>query len=125
MSRVGKSPITIKPGIEVSVNDNIVTVKGPKGELTHELLPTVSVVVEGDTVTVSRFNEEKASKAQHGLTRALINNMVVGVSDGFSKKLEVNGVGFKVNQSGKNIKLSLGFSHDIDYTIPEGVEAQV
>jgi large subunit ribosomal protein L6 len=125
MSRVGKLPVPIKPGVTAEVNDGIITVKGPKGELTQELLPTVQVSIEGDEIVVSRHNDEKASKAQHGLTRALISNMVTGVSDGFSKKLEVNGVGFKVNLNGKNLKLSLGFSHDIDYVIPEGIDVAV
>lgn len=125
MSRVGKSPVKIPSGVTVTIEGNIVRVQGPKGNLERELLPTVNVKVEGEEVIVTRHNDEKASKAQHGLTRALINNMVVGVSEGFSKKLEVNGVGFKVNQSGKTLKLSLGFSHDIDYVVPDDVEAVV
>lgn len=125
MSRVGKSPIIIPAGVEVKVDGRTVTVKGPKGELSRELLEPVSVSVEDSTITITRKNEEKASKAQHGLTRALINNMVVGVSEGFSKKLEVNGVGFKVNLSGKTLKLALGFSHDINYQIPEDIDIAV
>jgi len=125
MSRVGKSPVSIPSGVTVTVTDSKIAVVGPKGQLERELLPTVSVKVEGEEVIVSRHDDQKASKAQHGLTRALINNMVQGVSQGFSKKLEVNGVGFKVNLAGKNLKLSLGFSHDINYTVPEGVELAV
>jgi large subunit ribosomal protein L6 len=125
MSRVGKSPITIPAGVTATITDNMITVVGPKGQLERELLPTVSAKVEENEIIISRFNDEKASKAQHGLTRALVNNMVEGVSQGFSKKLEVNGVGFKVNLAGKNLKLSLGFSHDIDYAIPEGVDIVV
>lgn len=125
MSRVGKSPIPVPAGVTVEVADGIVTVKGPKGELSREILPTVTVKVEGDEVIVERYNDEKASKAQHGLTRALINNMVTGVNEGFSKKLEVNGVGFKVNLNGRTLKLALGFSHDIDYAIPDGVDVNV
>jgi len=125
MSRVGKSPITIPAGVTATIADNVITVVGPKGQLERELLPTVSAKVEENEIVISRFNDEKASKAQHGLTRALVNNMVEGVSQGFTKKLEVNGVGFKVNLAGKNLKLSLGFSHDIDYAIPEGVDIAV
>lgn len=125
MSRVGKLPVPIPSGVTVTVADNKITVAGPKGQLERELLPTVTVKVEGDEVLVSRHDDQKASKAQHGLTRALINNMVLGVTEGFTKKLEVNGVGFKVNLQGNNLKLSLGFSHDIDYAIPEGVEVAV
>ncbi len=125
MSRIGKSPVPIPSGVTVSVADDKVTVVGPKGQLEHAILPTVTVKVEGEEVIVERHNEEKASKAQHGLTRALINNMVEGVNSGFSKKLEVNGVGFKVNVNGKALKMSLGFSHDINYQIPEGIDVSV
>ncbi len=126
MSRIGKLPITIPSGVTITVDptDGII-VKGPKGELRQPLLDRVEITIEENSLTVSRKNEEKMSKAQHGLTRALINNMVVGVTQGFEKKLEVNGVGFRVNGGGQNLEMALGFSHPVKYQAPAGVTLAV
>ncbi len=121
MSRIGNNPITVPESVQLTVDATTVHVKGPKGELGTELLPGITVAYEGNVLTVSRSNEEKHVKAAHGLIRSLIQNTIIGVTDGFSKTLEVNGVGFKANVSGKNLKLNLGFSHDIDFTSPDDV----
>lgn len=125
MSRIGKLPIKIPSGVTITVDNQVIVVKGSKGQLEQPLLDRVEVKVEGDTLTVTRINDEKMSKAQHGLTRALINNMVVGVSKGFEKKLEVNGVGFRVNGGGQSLEMALGFSHPVKYQAPEGVALTV
>lgn len=125
MSRIGKLPVKIPSGVTITVDDSVITVVGPKGTLTELLLDRVAVEIDGDTLTVTRKNEEKPSKAQHGLTRALISNMVTGVTKGFEKKLEVNGVGFRVNGGGNNLDMSLGFSHPVKYSAPEGVTLNV
>ncbi len=121
MSRIGKLPIEIPSGVTITVDSGNVTVKGPKGELTQFITPDVTVKSEDGTVTVSRHDDSKPAKSQHGLMRALINNMVSGVTKGFEKKLEVNGVGFRVNGGGQEIEMSLGFSHPVKYKAPEGV----
>lgn len=125
MSRIGKQPIEVPGGVEVAITDGKVTVKGPKGELFAPLLSDVTVAQEDNNIIVTRKDDEKLAKSQHGLQRTLIANMVHGVTQGFSKVLEVNGVGFKINQSGKNLKLSLGYSHDIDFAAPEGIDIAV
>ena len=125
MSRIGKLPVKIPSGVTITVDDHKIVVKGPKGQLEQSLLDRINVAVEGDTLTVTRLNDEKMSKAQHGLIRALINNMVVGVSQGFEKKLEVNGVGFRVNGGGQNLEMALGYSHPVKYQAPEGVALTV
>lgn len=125
MSRIGKLPVKIPSGVTITVDDSVITVVGPKGTLTEQLLDRVAVEIDGDTLTVTRKNEEKMSKAQHGLTRALINNMVTGVTKGFEKKLEVNGVGFRVNGGGNSLDMALGFSHPVKYTAPEGITLNV
>lgn len=125
MSRIGKQPITLPNGVEVTVADSTVTVKGPKGELTQALLSDVTINQEDSQLIVARKNDEKIAKAQHGLMRSLLNNMVVGVTEGFSKQLEVNGVGFKTNLSGKTLKMALGYSHDVNFTADEGIELSV
>ena len=122
MSRIGKKPIGIPSGVTVEVAGNKVTVKGPKGELSIEHLPEVTVKVEGDQVIVERKDDTKESKARHGLTRQLVSNMVVGVSDGFEKKLEIIGVGYKAQAKGKVCTLNLGHSHPIDFQVPDGIE---
>ena len=121
MSRIGKLPIEIPSGVTITVDSGVVTVKGPKGELTQFITPDVTVKSEDGTVTVARRDDSKPAKSQHGLMRALINNMVTGVTKGFEKKLEVNGVGFRVNGGGQEIEMSLGFSHPVKYRAPEGV----
>ncbi len=125
MSRIGKLPIQIPSGVTITVDDKKVVVKGPKGELSLDLLSRVKVTIEGENLTVTRQDDEKQSKSEHGLTRALINNMVVGVTKGFEKKLEVNGVGFRVSGGGQNLDLALGFSHPVKYIAPEGVSIAV
>jgi large subunit ribosomal protein L6 len=125
MSRIGKQPINVPAGVTVEVTNGAVIVKGPKGELTQQLSDRVTVVVADGVVTVNRKDDEKYSRADHGLYRSLIGNMVQGASEGFTKQLEVNGVGFKVAMNGKGLKMALGFSHDVEYQPPEGVELSV
>jgi len=125
MSRVGKLPIQIPSGVTITVDADFVTVAGPKGTLKQFTMPGVNVAVEGNQVVVTRENDEPKVRAKHGLMRALINNMVAGVSQGFSKKLEINGVGFRVAMQGTDLKLNLGFSHDVIYKIPTGITAAI
>ena len=126
MSRVGKMPVTIPAGVTVDVTDaNYITVKGPLGELKRQLPTVVDIKVEGSEIIVTRANDTKRLKEMHGLTRSLINNMVVGVSQGFEKKLEVNGVGYRVQKQGKKLTLNLGYSHPIEMEDPEGIETAV
>lgn len=125
MSRIGKLPIQIPSGVTITVDSHNVVVEGPKGKLEQFLLPDVTVTVEDGALTVTRKDDSKPAKSQHGLMRALINNMVVGVTKGFEKKLEVNGVGFRVNGGGNSLEMSLGFSHPVKYTAPEGVTLTV
>ena len=115
MSRIGKMPVAIPAGVEVTVADgNLVTVKGPKGTLTQQLQPSMTIKQEGAELLVSRPDDGKESRALHGLTRALLHNMVVGVTDGYKKTLEVNGVGYRVAKEGKNLVMNLGFSHQVN-----------
>lgn len=125
MSRIGKLPIQIPSGVTITVDSGEVTVKGPKGELKQFITPDVNVTVEDGVLTVVRKDDSKTARSQHGLMRALINNMVVGVTSGFEKKLEVNGVGFRVSGGGQNLEMSLGFSHPVKYSAPEGVNLTV
>ena len=113
MSRIGRKPVNIPAGVEVSVNDGVVTVKGPKGTLTQKFHPNMDVKVEGAEVIVTRPNDEKENRSLHGLTRTLIHNMVIGVTEGFKKELEVNGVGYRVQKQGKNLVMNLGYSHQV------------
>ena len=125
MSRIGKLPIEIPSGVTITVDSGVVAVKGPKGELTQFITPDVTVKVEDGSLTVTRNDDSKPAKSQHGLMRALINNMVTGVTKGFEKKLEVNGVGFRVNGGGQEIEMSLGFSHPVKFKAPEGIQLTV
>ncbi len=125
MSRVGKNPVTIPSGVTVEVKGNVVTVTGPKGTLSQTFSDRVTVTVKDDAVVVERKDNEKYFRADHGLYRSLINNLVVGVTDGFEKKLEINGVGFKVAMAGRDLKMALGFSHEVNYKAPESVELSV
>ena len=123
MSRIGRMPIAIPAGVTVTIaENNKVTVKGPKGTLERVLPSEMEIKVEGSEVIVSRPNDLKKMKSLHGLTRTLINNMVVGVTQGYEKKLEVNGVGYKASKAGKVLTLNLGYSHPVEMTDPEGVE---
>ncbi|MDA3847723.1 MAG: 50S ribosomal protein L6 [Vallitaleaceae bacterium] len=126
MSRIGRLPVVIPAGVEVKVTeDNYITVKGPKGTLERLLVPQMSVKVEGAEVVVTRPNDLKKMKSFHGLTRTLIANMVEGVTNGFEKKLEIQGVGYRAAKNGKNLDLSLGYSHPVNMVDPEGVESVV
>ena len=113
MSRIGKKPITIPAGVEVKLDGNSVTVKGPQGTLTQEFSPNMEIKVEGNEITVARPNDEKENRALHGLTRSLLANMVEGVANGFKKVLDVNGVGYRVQKQGKQLVMNLGFSHQV------------
>jgi large subunit ribosomal protein L6 len=125
MSRIGKQPITIPSGVTITVDNDKVTVNGSKGSLEQFTMPGISIRQEEDTLLVERVNDERQNRSRHGLMRSLINNMVTGVSQGFEKKLEINGVGYRVAQQGADLKLNLGFSHDVIYKIPQGITASV
>lgn len=125
MSRIGKLPIQIPAGVTITVDAESISVTGPKGTLTQFTLPHVDVTIDGDVLTVTRKSDEKIARAQHGLMRALIQNLVTGVTKGFEKKLEVNGVGFRVSGGGQALTMSLGFSHPIEYKAMEGVSLAV
>lgn len=122
MSRIGRKPVALPSGVTLEVKAGVVHVNGSKGELTYTLLPEVDVTVENGVAVVSRKEDTKEGRARHGLTRALIANMVKGVSDGYDRKLEIIGVGYKAVLKGKILQLSLGYSHTIDFAIPEGIE---
>ena len=125
MSRIGNLPITIPSGVTITVDPQNITVSGPKGNLSQVQLEGITVKTEGDQVIVTRVNDEPKNRAKHGLMRSLINNMVVGVSQGFDKKLEVNGVGYRVAMAGNGLKLNLGYSHDVNFALPSGISASV
>jgi large subunit ribosomal protein L6 len=121
MSRIGKKPVPIPGNVEVTVNGSTVKVKGPKGELTRTFVPTMKIRVEDGTVVIDRPSDEKGDRALHGLTRALIANMVQGVTDGFRKTLEIVGVGYRAEKKGKNLVVSVGYSHPVEYPEPAGI----
>ena len=126
MSRIGRLPVAIPAGVEVSVAEgNVVTVKGPKGTLERALPTEMEIKVEDGHVVVARPNDLKKMKSLHGLTRSLIHNMVVGVSEGYTKTLEVNGVGYRAAKQGKKLTLNLGYSHPVEMEDPEGIETKV
>ena len=124
MSRIGKLPIAIPAGVTVTLKDNVVTVKGPKGELSQYVNPLITVTVEGNEVVVSRSSDEKQERAFHGLYRALINNMVVGVSEGYKAELELVGVGYRVSNTGNVMELALGFTHPIFMVLPAEIKVE-
>lgn len=125
MSRIGKLPIQIPAGVTITVDSGLVKVQGPKGNLEQFITPNVTIDVKDGELTVTRKDDSKPAKSEHGLMRALINNMVTGVTKGFEKKLEVNGVGFRVNGGGQEIEMALGFSHPVKYRAQDGVQLTV
>ena len=124
MSRIGKLPVSIPAGVTISVNNGVVTVKGPKGELKQEINPNITVEIEGNVCNVTRPNDEKENRAMHGLYRALINNMVIGVSEGYKKTLELVGVGYRASNNGQVLELSLGYTHAIYLGLAPEIKVQ-
>ncbi len=125
MSRIGKKPVVVPAGVTVSLKDGNLVVKGAKGELKRTIPTLVTLQVEKTQITVARDGDDGASRARHGLVRALVSNMVEGVTKGFERKLEINGVGYKAEVAGTNLKMALGFSHPIDFPLPKGISAKV
>ncbi len=125
MSRIGKLPLQVPSGVTITVDSDVISVKGAKGELTVPHLSDVTVTLDGDQAFVTRNNEGRTARAQHGLQRALLNNAVEGVGKGFEKKLEVNGVGYRVSGGGQSLELALGFSHPVKYEAPQGITLTV
>ena len=126
MSRIGRAPITVPAGVEVSIADNnVVTVKGPKGTLTQQFSANMAIALNNGVLTVSRPNDLKENRALHGLTRTLINNMIVGVTEGFKKELDVNGVGYRVAKEGNKLVMNLGFSHQVTMEEKDGITIEV
>ncbi len=124
MSRIGLKPITIPAGVDINIDNNIVTVKGPNGTLSMDAHPNMAINVEGSEIIVSRPNDEKENRALHGLTRSLIANMVTGVTEGFKKNLEVNGVGYRVQMQGSKLVMNLGYSHQVIMEAPQGIKIE-
>src|SRR5512146_2347453 len=122
MSRIGRAPITVPAGVKVEVGpDNTVKVTGPKGSLTHTFPAMLTIAQDGDTITVSRPDDSKQNKSLHGLSRSLLNNMVIGVKDGFTKSLELQGVGYRVAKVGENLIFQVGYSHPVQVNPPQGI----
>ena len=124
MSRIGKMPITVPSNVTVTVDGNTVTAKGPQGELTRTFRPSVTIEQDGDTITVTRVDDSREARAQHGLVRTLIANMIEGVEKGFSKKLQLVGVGYRAALKGKDLEMQLGYSHPVSVKCPEGITFQ-
>lgn len=125
MSRIGNKPITVPEGVEVNLDGQKITVKGPKGTLEREIHNNMTVKLENNIITVTRPNDEKENRSLHGLTRTLINNMITGVSQGYEKQLEINGVGYRAAKQGKTLVLTLGYSHPVNMEEPEGITYEV
>jgi large subunit ribosomal protein L6 len=126
MSRIGKAPIAVPSGVDINISGADVAVKGPKGELSHTLPAGIGAEIEEGILTVTRSDEERTTRALHGLSRSLVNNMVLGVSEGFSKELTIVGVGYRATAKGKNsMELALGFSHSVSVSAPDGIEFEV
>jgi len=125
MSRVGKAPIELPSGVEVTVNDTVVSVKGPKGDLSETLDPRITTAVDDGVVTLTRADEERETRALHGLSRALVNNMVIGVFEGYQKELTAVGVGYRAALKGRTLELQVGFSHPVTVEAPDGIEFEV
>jgi len=122
MSRIGKKPVTIPSGVTADITNGVITVKGPKGALTLTMRDEISYTVDGDAIIVKPANDTKAARAFWGMQRTLVDNLVVGVTEGYTKTLNITGVGYRAAAQGKNLKLQLGYSHDVDFAIPEGIE---
>jgi len=122
MSRIGKKPVTIPTGVSANIADGVLTVKGPKGALTLGLRDEISYTIDGDTVLVKPANDTKAARAFWGMQRTLVSNLVTGVTDGYTKTLQITGVGYRATAQGKILKLQLGYSHDVNFDVPEGIE---
>lgn len=125
MSRIGKMPIKVPAGVECKLEGGQIKIKGPKGELKRDLSPRMKIEIADGVISVGRLGEERVARALHGLTRTLINNMVVGVTQGYAKRLSIVGVGFKVDLKGKNLSMQLGFSHPVDFPAPDGIQFEV
>ena len=125
MSRIGNKPITVPDGVEVTLNENVITVKGPKGTLVKELHKNITVALEGNVINVTRPNDEPFNRSLHGLTRTLINNMIVGVKDEFKRVLDINGVGYRAQKQGNKLVMNLGYSHPVEMVEPEGITFDV
>ena len=125
MSRIGKQPVVLPAGISAKVADGVVTLKGPKGELALKTPATVEVSLDGSTLNIARKGDDKQNRADHGTIRALLQNMVVGLKDGYSRDLEIQGVGFKANMAGNKLTMNVGYSHPVEYVVPEGVSVTV
>ena len=126
MSRIGRAPITVPAGVEIKIEDNnVVTVKGPKGTLTQQFNANMAIALDNGVLTVTRPNDAKENRALHGLTRTLINNMIVGVTEGFKKELDVNGVGYRVAKEGNKLVMNLGFSHQVIMEEKDGISIEV
>ncbi len=122
MSRIGKRPVSIPSGVSAEIADGALTVKGPKGTLSLRLRDEISYTVDGDAILVKPANDSKAARAFWGMQRTMVDNLITGVTQGYIKVLEINGVGYRANSQGKNLKLQLGYSHDVDFSIPDGIE---
>ena len=122
MSRIGKKPVAIPSGVSAAIADGVLTVKGPKGTLTLNLADNVTYTVEEGSISVQPANDTKTARAFWGMQRTLVSNLVTGVTEGYTKVLEITGVGYRANAQGRNLKLQLGYSHDVDYAVPEGIE---
>lgn len=125
MSRIGNKPITVPAEVEVKIDGQKITVKGPKGTLEREIHRNITVTLDGNTITVTRKNDEPANRSLHGLTRTLINNMIIGVTSAYSKELQINGVGYRVAKQGNDLNLTLGYSHPVIFAAPEGITFDV
>jgi large subunit ribosomal protein L6 len=125
MSRIGKAPITVPSGVDVTITGRTITVKGPKGTLSRDIPGEIIVRKEDSTILVERPNDERESRSLHGLSRTLVNNMVIGVTDGFTKELEIVGVGYRAEAQGQNLRLALGFSHPVMVPAPEGISFEI
>ena len=125
MSRIGNKPITVPEGVEVKLDGQKITVKGPKGTLEREIHPNIKVVVENNVITVTRSNDEPQNRSLHGLTRTLVNNMITGVVNEYTRQLEINGVGYRAAKQGNKLVLTLGYSHPVEMVEPEGIKYEV